>query len=145
MRRDYLTLDVATGPVKPAVTVAFDGPAGLVEDRLTDDAGVPLPANRIDVSYRFLDSAGGEDGVFALANRVTGEFLLECNADATEIDALVEAARDYRETDGEGCYHFTVTVNGRTALSHDSATVLVYDSDGTLLRDHSLIPSGVEL
>lgn len=145
MRREYLTIDVATGPVKPAVTVAFDGPAGLIDDRLTDDVGVPLPAGRVDVSYRFLDAAAGEDGVFALTNRVTGAFILECNADAAEIDALVDAARDYRETDGEGCYHLTVTVNGRTALSHDSATVLVYDSDGTLLRNHSLIPSGVEL
>lgn len=147
MRRDYLTLDVRTGPGKPSVTVAFDGPADLIEGRLTDDVGVPLPAGRIDVTYRLLgDSvAAGEDGVFALTNRVTGEFLLECNADAGEVAKLVEAARDYRSTDAEGCYHLTVSVNDRTALSHDSATILVYDSEGTLLRSHSLIPSGVEL
>lgn len=144
MRRDYLTLDVDVDT--PSVTVSFDGPSDAIEGRLTDEAGAPLPADRVDVAYRLRGDrvAAGEEGVLALTNRVTGEFLLECNADAGDIARLVEAARDDHD-DGDGCYRLVVTVDGRTALEQDQSTVLVYDREGTLLRGQSLIPSGVEL
>ena len=64
---------------------------------------------------------------------------------AAVLPALVEAARDHHDEDGEGCYRLVVTVDDRTALEQDQSTVLVYDREGTLLRGQSLIPSGVEL
>ena len=152
MRRDYFTLDVTTGPgeaEKPSVTVEFDGPAETLEDRLTDEKGAPLGAQRIDVSYRLLDGEMGADatGVFALTTRITGDFILECNADAGAIRQLVEAARAYGNTANADDGRFAVTVysNGREALAHEKSTFLVYDTDGDLLRQHSLIPSNVEL
>jgi hypothetical protein len=143
MRRDYFTLEVATDSGKPEARVGFDGPAEGFEDRLTDDEGAPLSAGQIDVAYRL---HGGEyapdaEGVLAISDRITGDFVLECNAAVETIRELVEAAREY---DG-GRYRLVVTINGREALAHEKSTFLVYNRDGDLLRQHSLIPSGVEL
>jgi len=152
MRRDHFTLDVDTGPgeaEKPSVSIEFDGSTDAFEDRLTDEAGAPLGARQVDVSFRLLDGEMDPDasGVFALTNRITGDFILECNAEAGAVRQLVEAARAYGNTADADEGRFTVTVfsNGREALSHEKSTFLVYDTDGDLLRKHSLIPSNVEL
>ncbi|PSP96393.1 hypothetical protein BRC94_12820 [Halobacteriales archaeon QS_5_70_17] len=153
MRRDYFTLDVDRGAgdaTKPVATVSFDGPEDPFEDRLTDDSGAPLAADQVDVSYRLRE---GEEldsdatGAFAITDRITGDYVLEANVGAGVVLDLVEAARAYgnaADTD-DGRYRVVVRVDGREALAHEKSTFLVYDRDGELLRQHSLIPSGVEL
>lgn len=138
MRRDYFTLDVTIEEeTKPRITVNFDGPVESFEDRLT-----PLDAGQIDIAYRLLDDsmAVGESGVLAVTDRVTGDFILECNADAGTIARLVDAAKG-----NDGCYRFSVRSNERELLSGDRSIFLVYSTEGDLLRQHSLIPSGVEM
>lgn len=143
MRRDYFTLEVATGPEEPEARVGYDGPAEGFEDRLTDDAGAPLSPRQVDVAYRLQgqEYAPDAEGVLAVTNRITGEFILECNAGVDTVRELIEAAREVED----GRYRLVVTVNGREALAHEKSTFLVYNRDGDLLRQHSLIPSGVEL
>ena len=81
-----------------------------------------------------------------VTNRVTGEFMLELNAEAADVLAFIDAARDYGSgTDGSRRYRVRITVDGEPFLDHEKATLLVYEPDGDLLRAHSLIPSGVEL
>lgn len=138
MRRDYFTLDVTIEEgTKPRVTVYFDGPMESFEDRLR-----PLDTDQLDIAYRLLDDsmAVGESGVLAVTNRVTGDFILECNADAGTISRLVDAAKG-----NDGCYLFSIRGNGRELLSGDRSIFLVYSTEGDLLRQHSLIPSGVEM
>lgn len=153
MRRDYFTLDVDRGAgdtAKPVVTVSFDGPEDPFEDRLTDDSGAPLEADQVDVSYRLQDGEGLEPdatGVFAITNRITGDYVLEANVGGSAVLDLVEAARAYgnaADTDDDR-YRVVVRIDGRETLAHEKSTFLVYDRDGELLRQHSLIPSGVEL
>lgn len=148
--RDYFTLDVTTGErTKPQITVSFDGPSQQFMEQLGEDNGtVPsLDSDRLDVSYRMHDDsmAPGTSGVFAVTDRVTGDFILECNADAGTIDRLVTAAREHDDSTTDGQYQFTLTVNEQEALSCDRDLFLVYSTEGELLRQHSLIPSGVEL
>jgi len=78
---------------------------------------------------------------------MTGEFVLEVNASGEDILALVDAARSVGETatDSSGCYRVLLNCDGEVAYETDKRTLLVYDDDGSLLRQHSLIPSGVEL
>lgn len=148
--RDYFTLDVTTGErTKPQITVSFDGPSEQFMEQLGADTG-PAPSldsDRIDVSYRLHDDsmALGTSGVFAVTDRVTGDFILECNADAGTIDRLVTAAREHDDSTTDGQYQFTLTVNEQEVLSCDRDLFLVYSTEGELLRQHSLIPSGVEL
>ncbi|MFB6178861.1 MAG: DUF5793 family protein [Halorientalis sp.] len=146
MRRDYFTLglrnveDAADG--QPTVHVEYHGPADAFDTRLT-------PEQAVDIAYRFQtpvdDSAA--TGVFSIADRVTGEFVLEANADATDILMLIDAARAYgeRADDDTGCYSVRIAEDGRRLFETEKRTLLVYDNDGSLLRQHSLIPSGVEL
>lgn len=148
MRRDYFTLDVITrNGTKPQITVNFEGPAESFEDRLIDETGVALDAEQIDVAYRLHEDSmdSGKSGVLSVTNRITGDFILECNASAGTITRLVNAARENDGNTTEGRYHFSINIDDREVFSCDRDTFLVYNTEGDLLRQHSLIPSGVEL
>lgn len=156
MRRDYFTLEAdhddpdAWGdePAVPTVTVSFEGPAGELTERLVDVAGDRLDAEMIDVAYRLQDAVDATDarGVVSVTNRHTGEFILELNADAEDVLGFVKAARAYgKRTDGDARYRVRLVVGGDVWSTYEKSTLLVYDREGSLLRQHSLIPSGVEL
>lgn len=148
MRRDYVTLDISQadqdGDHLPTAVLSYDGPTDLLEERLTDPAGDPLDRERIDVAFR--RQSGDAGGVFSLANRMTGEFIVEVNAEASSIRTLVDAARrDDDPDDADGCYRVVVRRDSEEVASYEKRALLVYDDEGSLLRQHSLIPSGVEL
>jgi hypothetical protein len=153
MRRDYFTLDVTDvdgeAETAPVVRIDFDGPSEQLTDRLTDDDdGELLSASEIDVAYRLHGPVNDEDttGVVAVTNRVTGEFILELNAPARDVVRFVDAARAYgKTTDTDTRFRVEVSVDGDPLTEYEKSTLLVYDPDGGLLRQHSLIPSGVEL
>lgn len=156
MRRDYFTLEAdhddpdAWGdePAVPTVTVSFEGPSGELTDRLTDAEGDQLDAADLDVAYRLQDPVDGPDarGVVSVTNRHTGEFILELNAEAEDVLGFVKAARAYgKRTDGDARYRVRLVIDDEAWGVYEKSTFLVYDRDGSLLRQHSLIPSGVEL
>lgn len=145
MRRDYFTLDVTNEEASATrVTIDFDGPSGSFDERLTDDTGAPLTGDQLDIAYRLLGDSmePGTAGVLGVTNRITGDFVLECNADAGRIAQFIEAVRK-QETDGR--YQFVIRANDRMVLSCDRDLFLVYSQNDDLLRQHSLIPSGIEL
>jgi hypothetical protein len=145
MRRDYFTLNLdaptASAENRPVVSVDFDGPADTLEERLR------LASGDVDVTYRFQTPVEADEaaGVLSVADRVTGEFVLEVNAPAEVVFDLVDAAREFSSADADDCYGVKITHEGETVFSTDKRMLLVYDEEGDLLRQHSLIPSGVEL
>ncbi|MGQ3412291.1 DUF5793 family protein [Natrinema sp. LN54] len=155
MRREHFTLDVnnidwvETGgePEKPAVSIDFTGPATMLRERLTGPDGDVLEANETDTALRLQGPLGDDTtGVVSVTNRVTGEFILELNEDADDVLQFIRAARGYGEdADDEGRYEVAITLDGDPFVTYDKQTFLVYDDEGSLLRQHSLIPSGVEL
>lgn len=168
MRRDYFTLEARNvesstedGGAIPTVHIDFEGPGDQLLDRITDEADEPLDPDEVDVAYRIQASSedGGAEapradgeavadasGVVAVTNRVTGEFILELNADAADVLAFVRAARDYgTESDDDDRYRIELSVDGDRVATYDKTTFLVYDEEGDLLREHSLIPNNVEL
>ena len=151
MRRDYFTLSVDgvgdDGTTRPVVTVAYEGPAEQLETRTTK-GGSALEESEVDVGFRLQGPTGDGDttGVLALADRVTGEYVLELNAEADDVFALVEAAREFGQTaDAEDRYRIVLESEGERLATYDKSTLLVYDHEGELLRSRSLIPSGVEI
>jgi hypothetical protein len=132
-------------PSKPTVAIEFDGPSERLRSRLAGTEGTVVAADETDVNYRFhADSEGG--GVLSITNRITGDFVLELNADADGVLAFIRAARAYGEhTDEDGRYRITVQQDDERLLAHEKSTFLVYDDEGNLIRQHSLIPGGVEL
>lgn len=150
MRRDHVTLDTchtdAGDDRVPTVRVTVDEPTDRLDERLLTADGERLDADGIDAAFRFRTPVDAEDaeGVFSLSNRVTGEFVLEANADAGALLQLVDVACT-DDANGGGHYRVVVRRDGDQFVAYEKRTLLVYDQEGSLLRGHSLIPSGVEL
>lgn len=155
MRRDSVTLEVAnvswfaesSEPKQPTLDILVEDGVSTLRERLLD-GDVPLDADDVDVAFRFQGDPHNADdpGVLAITNRVTGEYLLEVNAVAEEVEEFVSAARRYGERTGETTRYRARLVAGDESLTDfEKRTLLVYSSDGELLRKHSLIPSGVEI
>lgn len=148
MRRDYFESNVRNvddEQALPVVEISFDGPSGELADRLVTDDGT-LDADGIDVTYRLQTAIDAADasGVLSVANRLTGEFVLETGVDPDAIRSLIRAVK---QADGEEENRYRVRITdgqGKSTL-YDKETLLVYDADGSLLRRRSLIPGGVEL
>lgn len=148
MRRDHFTvaaesLDPADAD-SPTLDIEYDGPKETLTAQLTEDSGEQITASEIDAAFRYQDDREADDamGVCSLTHRVTGEYLLEVNAAGEDILDLVAAARE--ETD-EGSYRVRIHRSDGEPIVYDLDALLVYDAEGNLLRQHSLIPSGVEL
>ncbi|WP_435347518.1 DUF5793 family protein [Haloarchaeobius sp. HRN-SO-5] len=156
MRRDYFTLQVSNvdwvdedgSPQKPTVTISFEGPVSTLRERLTGPEDEPLDASETDVTFRLQTSVDDPDaqGVVSVTNRVTGDFLLELNETADDVLKFIRAARRYGESAGdEGEYTVHILLDGEDFVTYEKSTFLVYNAEGNLLRNQSLIPSGVEL
>lgn len=129
------------------MTIAYEGPSHQLEPRFMKD-GSTLNSEEVDVAYRLRDTLehAEPEGVLALADRMTGEYVLEVNLAAGEIFAFVDAAREFaEEADSEGRYRINIRTEDGPLAGFDLSTLLVYDTEGELLRGKSLIPSGVQL
>lgn len=155
MRRETVRLDVSNvawlsedgEPRQPTLTVTVTDGAADVRDRFQTRGEATIDASDVDVTFRFReDEESGRDGVMAITNRLTGEFLVESNVPASEVMEFVSAARRYAErTDDAARYRARVVVDDEPLADVEKRTLLVYSNDGELLRQRSLIPSGVEI
>ena len=143
MDRESFDVSVsASGDDTPVLEVRATNPALDLGERLTGRDGETLPAADVDVTYRETD--GTSTGVLALANRLTGEFVLEANAASERVFELVEAVLATGE-DEHSQYGLRLTDDQTTDVSYEKETLLVYDDAGNLQRGRSLIPGSVEL
>lgn len=156
MRRDDIQLEVSNvawheageEPRQPTLTILANGDAETIGHRFSRHGEEWPTGADVDVTFRFQGATEGEDeqGVLAISNRVTGEFLLETNATSADVIRFVAAARRYAEwTDGTARYRIRVRAGGESIVHFEKRTLLVYSDDGELLRQESLIPSGVEI
>lgn len=157
MRRDYFTLEVIDAgwvdtdgsPTMPKLEISYEGPRETLKSVfLTADDELP-PASAVDISLRLqgpIDDPSSM-GVMSLSDRLTGDFLVEMNVQLEPMLDFIRAARRYGETvsDSAGRFAVTVHVDEDNQVTFEKRTLLVYNSDGNLLRQHSIIPSGVEL
>lgn len=155
MRRDYFDLDVTDAgwvdsdgsPAMPRLVISYNGPRDTLRSVLTaEDA--PRDADTIDVAFRLQDAIDTEDaeGVLSVSDRLTGDFLIELNAGVDPVMTFLRAARRYCESDADAEGRYTLEVRHDDAtITFEKDTFLVYNADGSLMRQHSLIPSGVEL
>lgn len=145
MRRDYFEVELSgvgePSTDRPTIVITYDGPEGMLADRLIAEDGT-LDADELDVTYRLTAGSDGETtGVLSIANRLTGDFVLETNAEPDAIESLVGAAND-----GDGTsYQIRITDSEGKSTVYDKEILLVYDDGGNLRRGESLIPGGVEI
>ena len=136
MRRDYFTVDFRHEPTEgiPTLSIDYDGPTGELRDRLASTG----ESDELDVAFRY--QADADTGVLSLTDRMTGEFVFEVTAPVERVNGLVNAAEN-----GDGEYEVRVTDGDGKSLVYEKQALLVYDADGNLLRQRSLIPGSVEL
>ena len=156
MRREQFSLavsDVAwveadAEPRLPTVTIRAEADAGELRDRLTAGADEIAAAEDVDLAVRLQRNAesGDAEAILALTHRLTGDYVLELTAEPETVLAFTRAARRYGETEEDGPWYRARIVAGDHELAaYEKETLLVYGPDGELLRQHSLIPGGVEL
>ena len=156
MRRDYFNLDVEDvdwveddgTPAKPGVTIDFEGPGATLEERFADGEGGLLDAEQTDVAFRLQNDLDADEstGVVSVTNRITGDFVLELNQDAADVLKFIRAAREYgRASDADKRYRVHIERGDNHVVTYEKDTFLVYNTEGDLLRRHSLIPSGIEI
>lgn len=141
-------VDTELDPRKPRLTIRQSEHSDVLSNRLMNEEGAPLEAAEIDVTVRFRDPPQASDasGVVAITNRIIGEYVLECDTSAKSVLEFVHAARQYEEvTDDSSIYELVLEANEEPVVTYEKRTFLVYSEAGELLRNHSLIPSGVEI
>lgn len=156
MHREYFSLEVKNvdwvdnedDPDQPAFKVEFDDGRERLLELFSGSNGDLLDADEIDFTYRLQSGVDDPDahGVVALTDRLTGDYVCELNAPASDVLPFVSAARRYCEKVGDDArYVVTFIVDDEELIEYEKQTFLVYGPDGDLLRKHSLIPSGVEI
>ncbi|QSG05189.1 DUF5793 family protein [Halapricum desulfuricans] len=140
MRREEFTTTVDTDDRIPRLTVQFAGTPETLRDRLAE-YGQPLDVSDLDVSYRHTST--DEPGVLSVSHRLTGEFAFEAPLEPSALRSLVAATS--RREEGDRNYCLRVEPGDGDPVEFEKETLLVYDEDGNLDREHSLIPGGVEL
>jgi len=142
MKREHFSLtavragDGPDAPDVPTLRITHSGAAAPLCDRLTDDDGATLEGDAVDVAFRKREQ---ETGVLSIADRLTGAFICELEADIADVKRVVDAAE---ATDDR--YRIELVV-GDERIRFEKQTLLVYDDTGQLRRSCSLIPGSVEL
>lgn len=157
MRRDYFTIhvndvgwvDTDGTPAKPRLDITYEGPKDTLRSVFFENGTTSTGGENVDVGFRLRASIDNPDatGVLAITDRLTGDFLMEMNTDVEPMLDFIRAARRYGEavSDPSGRYLIEIELDENHTITLDKRTFLVYNQDGSLLRQHSLIPSGVEL
>lgn len=144
---DWLETDDSTA--KPTIIIDYSGPKSILGSVLEREMGDRPSGGDLDVSFRLQAAIEADDtpGVLAVTNRITGDFLFEATGSTTDMLTFVRAARRYGEIIGDADSRYTLEIrhDGSTMFAFEKQTFLLYDHDGTLMRKHCLIPSGVEL
>lgn len=143
MRRDTIDVTVSLpADGRPTLHVDVDDPAPDLAARLSGSTGEGLAAEDVDVTVRRIDD---ERGVLALADRLTGEFVIEAEVDLADVEALVRSIRESAEDPEDRQYRVRLTDADGKSVLYDKRILLVYGADGGLSRTDSLIPGSVEL
>jgi len=142
MKREHFSLtvvradDTPDAPGVPTLRIVHSGATAALRDRLTDVNGSTFESADVDVAFRKRE---GETGVLSIAERVTGAFIAELDAEIAAVTRVVEAAEAE-----DGRYRVEIVIDD-DRVRFEKQTLLVYDTTGQLLRSCSLIPGSVEL
>ncbi|MFB6109866.1 MAG: DUF5793 family protein [Halodesulfurarchaeum sp.] len=132
----------------PTIRLAYDGPQSDLRAALEGADGTVLSEDEVDVSLRLQGPIDDRDpdGVLAVTDRVTGDYVCELNVDARDIFEFLAAAKRRAEAvDGTPKYRIQLAAEGHPIRTYETDTFLVYTRDGTLRESESLLPGGVQL
>lgn len=119
-----------------------------LEERMMRSRCSQFSSDQIDVTFRYQTPVNAHDpqGVLAISNNVTGDFILEVETPATTIQDFVGATCRWGDVTGRAStFQVRLECEDEEVASFEKRVFLVYNSDGTLLRHCSLIPIEIEI
>jgi hypothetical protein len=140
-------LDTDRQPEQPALCIEFDGTVDTLKDWFQGHDNRSYTPDDIDLFYRLQqsDHAAATGGVLGVTDTVTGTYVLEVNIAPDVIEKFVSAVREYAASaDEETRYTVELWAGGQQVGAFDKETLLIYGTDGALLRHRSLIPDSIE-
>lgn len=155
MRRQEFTLTTRhvepgsgdeTAPL-PTLRMQYEGPGSNLRAGLEGGDGTPLTESDIDVSLRLKGDLHDVDaGVLGVSDRLTGDYICECNVDAERILEFLEATkRRASAVEGSPKYRIQFVAGTTPVRTFEMDTFLVYAGSGELRESVSLLPNGVQL
>lgn len=140
-------LDSGQQPQIPCLHSQFGGSEEKLADRFRAPDGGHYTPDEIDIFYRHQSTEPPvESGVLGLADRLTGEYILEMTTSPQLIEKLIYAVKQYgKRTDTTPQYQIDLRTETDQLATLKNDTLLVYGTDEPLLRRQSLIPSGIEI
>lgn len=132
---------------EPCLHIQFNEPEPeLIARFCNPEQTIYIPSD-IDVFYRQQSTDPPvESGVLGVAERQTGDYILETTTSPSIIEKLVYAVRRYSEkTESEKRYQCRVWAETHHVVTFESDTLLIYGTDGSVLRHQSLIPRNIEI
>lgn len=140
MHREDFTVRARSGDRgRPVIAIEYDGPAGRLAGALAEVNEGPIGPDDLEVSVRPAPATKG-GGVLAIAGAATGGYFLETPVDLHAVTGVTRAARD-REV--ETVAVVLQPIDG-DPIEFDTRTILIYDDDGEIRHDRSLVPGGVQ-
>jgi hypothetical protein len=136
-----------TAPL-PTLSLSYDGPAAELRSALEGADGTQLAEEDLDVSLRLTSpfEVSDPDGVLAVTNRLTGDFVCELNVAARRLfEFLAAAKRRGAAVDGAPRYRLQFRAGDSPIRTVELDIFLVYTESGDLRESESLLPSSVEL
>ncbi|MFB6086598.1 MAG: DUF5793 family protein [Halodesulfurarchaeum sp.] len=135
-----------TSPL-PTLRLQYDGPSADLRDGLEGGDGTALEESDVDVSLRLMDELDEVDrGVLAVSDRLTGDYVCECNVETGRLLEFLEATkRRASAVDGPPKYRIQFVAESTPLRTFEMDTFLVYAASGELRESESLLPNGVQL
>jgi hypothetical protein len=135
-----------SAPRMPCIQIQIDSPEEILIERLRAPDGEVYEPENVDVFYRHQAVEPPiESGVLSLADRLTGEYILEIPTSPHLIEKLVYAVRQYgKRREVVPQFKIQIQTKERQLASFSKDTLLIYGADDVLLQERSLIPSGIE-
>lgn len=155
MRRQEFTLTTrhvepesgaGTAPL-PTLRIQYDGPGSELRAGLESAEGTAIDESDIDVSLRLKgEPESAEAGVLGVSDRLTGDYICECNVDADRLLEFLDATkRRASAVDGVPKYRIQFVAGTTPVRTVEMDTFLVYGESGELRESESLLPNGVQL
>lgn len=145
---DTQWLDNDNVPTTPRLRLHLSMPEEVLADRFRNPAGSAYRPEDLDVYFRECSStrATVSTGVLTVSDRLTGDLLIEGTISSTVIERLVYAVHQRADRASDPpTYVVELVVHGDDVAAFEKQALLVYDSDGNLLRERSVIPTHIEL
>ncbi len=134
-------------PKQPVVRLHFSGDRRQLVQILFANLRRAATSEDIELSFRVLPPRDGpQRGILSFSDQVTGAYLTEVELEARAVEALSKAVRAYAtQTEHDSAYQVEIRTPTSVVTVFETDLLAVYDTNGTLLRRQSLLPTGIGL